>query len=161
MTWWYDDLMIWWWHSNCTWWFDVFLQAFEKNQYVVGQERKELAKNLNLSETQVRKKKLSETPVNFLAQVFGFQFFLPSFLLFFQIGFWPRTSIIPRLKSCHYDHDLSMIIMMVAWWSWWSSCCVALCGWHARRGGRLALAGVRWRCQVITWRWGVRHWNVM
>ena len=28
-------------------------QAFEKNQYVVGQERKELAKNLNLSETQV------------------------------------------------------------------------------------------------------------
>lgn len=30
-------------------------QAFEKNQYVVGAERKELAKNLNLSETQVRK----------------------------------------------------------------------------------------------------------
>ena len=29
-------------------------QAFEKNQYVVGAERKELAKNLNLSETQVR-----------------------------------------------------------------------------------------------------------
>ena len=29
-------------------------QAFEKNQYVVGQERKELAKNLNLSETQVQ-----------------------------------------------------------------------------------------------------------
>ena len=29
-------------------------QAFEKNQYVVGQERKELAKSLNLSETQVR-----------------------------------------------------------------------------------------------------------
>ena len=28
-------------------------QAFEKNQYVVGQERKELAKSLNLSETQV------------------------------------------------------------------------------------------------------------
>ena len=28
-------------------------QAFEKNQYVVGQERKELAKTLNLSETQV------------------------------------------------------------------------------------------------------------
>ena len=28
-------------------------QAFEKNQYVVGAERKELAKNLNLSETQV------------------------------------------------------------------------------------------------------------
>jgi hypothetical protein len=28
-------------------------QAFEKNQYVVGQERKELAKALNLSETQV------------------------------------------------------------------------------------------------------------
>ena len=27
--------------------------AFEKNQYVVGQERKELAKSLNLSETQV------------------------------------------------------------------------------------------------------------
>lgn len=30
-------------------------QAFEKNQYVVGAERKELAKSLNLSETQVRK----------------------------------------------------------------------------------------------------------
>ena len=30
-------------------------QAFEKNQYVVGAERKELAKNLNLSETQVRR----------------------------------------------------------------------------------------------------------
>eukprot|EP00090_Calanus_glacialis_P046536 TRINITY_DN9196_c0_g1_i1.p1 TRINITY_DN9196_c0_g1~~TRINITY_DN9196_c0_g1_i1.p1 ORF type:complete len:347 (-),score=44.08 TRINITY_DN9196_c0_g1_i1:427-1467(-) len=29
-------------------------QAFEKNQYVVGQERKELAKTLNLSETQVK-----------------------------------------------------------------------------------------------------------
>merc|ERR1719220_1662589 len=29
-------------------------QAFEKNQYVVGAERKELAKNLNLSETQVK-----------------------------------------------------------------------------------------------------------
>lgn len=29
-------------------------QAFEKNQYVVGQERKELAKALNLSETQVK-----------------------------------------------------------------------------------------------------------
>ena len=29
-------------------------QAFEKNQYVVGQERKELAKSLNLSETQVK-----------------------------------------------------------------------------------------------------------
>merc|ERR1719242_2908603 len=29
-------------------------QAFEKNQYVVGQERKELAKLLNLSETQVK-----------------------------------------------------------------------------------------------------------
>ena len=28
-------------------------QAFEKNQYVVGAERKELAKHLNLSETQV------------------------------------------------------------------------------------------------------------
>jgi hypothetical protein len=28
-------------------------QAFEKNQYVVGQERKQLAQNLNLSETQV------------------------------------------------------------------------------------------------------------
>jgi len=28
--------------------------AFEKNQYVVGQERKELAKSLNLSETQVK-----------------------------------------------------------------------------------------------------------
>ena len=32
-------------------------QAFEKNQYVVGQERKELAKNLNLSETQVSRRK--------------------------------------------------------------------------------------------------------
>ena len=31
-------------------------QAFEKNQYVVGAERKELAKSLNLSETQVSKK---------------------------------------------------------------------------------------------------------
>ena len=31
-------------------------QAFEKNQYVVGAERKELAKHLNLSETQVRNK---------------------------------------------------------------------------------------------------------
>ena len=30
-------------------------QAFEKNQYVVGAERKELAKSLNLSETQVRR----------------------------------------------------------------------------------------------------------
>ena len=30
-------------------------QAFEKNQYVVGAERKELAKTLNLSETQVRR----------------------------------------------------------------------------------------------------------
>ena len=30
-------------------------QAFEKNQYVVGAERKELAKSLNLSETQVKK----------------------------------------------------------------------------------------------------------
>ena len=29
-------------------------QAFENNQYVVGQERKELAKTLHLSETQVR-----------------------------------------------------------------------------------------------------------
>ena len=29
-------------------------QAFEKNQYVVGAERKELAKHLNLSETQVK-----------------------------------------------------------------------------------------------------------
>lgn len=29
-------------------------QAFEKNQYVVGQERKELAKSLHLSETQVK-----------------------------------------------------------------------------------------------------------
>jgi len=29
-------------------------QAFEKNQYVVGQERKDLAKSLNLSETQVK-----------------------------------------------------------------------------------------------------------
>merc|ERR1719242_815186 len=29
-------------------------QAFEKNQYVVGAERKELAKTLNLSETQVK-----------------------------------------------------------------------------------------------------------
>ncbi|KAA0188148.1 empty spiracles [Hyalella azteca] len=29
-------------------------QAFEKNQYVVGQERKQLAVNLSLSETQVR-----------------------------------------------------------------------------------------------------------
>jgi len=29
-------------------------QAFEKNQYVVGQERKELSKTLNLSETQVK-----------------------------------------------------------------------------------------------------------
>ena len=28
-------------------------QAFENNQYVVGQERKELAKTLHLSETQV------------------------------------------------------------------------------------------------------------
>ena len=32
-------------------------QAFEKNQYVVGAERKELAKHLNLSETQVRQDK--------------------------------------------------------------------------------------------------------
>ena len=32
-------------------------QAFEKNQYVVGAERKELAKSLNLSETQVKKNK--------------------------------------------------------------------------------------------------------
>ena len=30
-------------------------QAFDKNRYVVGAERKELAKHLNLSETQVRK----------------------------------------------------------------------------------------------------------
>jgi len=29
-------------------------QAFEKNQYVVGAERKELAKHLNLSETQAK-----------------------------------------------------------------------------------------------------------
>ena len=29
-------------------------QAFEKNQYVVGQERKQLANSLQLSETQVR-----------------------------------------------------------------------------------------------------------
>lgn len=28
--------------------------AFEDNQYVVGSERKQLAKNLNLSETQVK-----------------------------------------------------------------------------------------------------------
>lgn len=28
-------------------------QAFERNQYVVGAERKQLAQNLNLSETQV------------------------------------------------------------------------------------------------------------
>ena len=31
-------------------------QAFDKNKYVVGAERKELAKHLNLSETQVRNK---------------------------------------------------------------------------------------------------------
>ena len=31
-------------------------QAFDKNRYVVGAERKELAKHLNLSETQVRNK---------------------------------------------------------------------------------------------------------
>ena len=31
-------------------------QAFEKNQYVVGQERKQLANSLQLSETQVRQK---------------------------------------------------------------------------------------------------------
>ena len=38
-------------------------QAFEKNQYVVGQERKELAKNLNLSETQVSwRKNTQSTP---------------------------------------------------------------------------------------------------
>ena len=36
-------------------------QAFEKNQYVVGAERKELAKTLNLSETQVRKGKRKAT----------------------------------------------------------------------------------------------------
>ena len=29
--------------------------AFEKNHYVVGQERKELASNLSLTETQVRR----------------------------------------------------------------------------------------------------------
>ncbi len=34
-------------------------QAFEKNQYVVGAERKELAKTLNLSETQVRNEELA------------------------------------------------------------------------------------------------------
>ena len=36
-------------------------QAFEKNQYVVGAERKELAKNLNLSETQVRQTPIADS----------------------------------------------------------------------------------------------------
>ena len=35
--------------------------AFEKNHYVVGQERKQLAQTLSLSETQVRKGLMSET----------------------------------------------------------------------------------------------------
>ena len=38
-------------------------QAFEKNQYVVGQERKELAKSLNLSETQVRQLSIHFAPI--------------------------------------------------------------------------------------------------
>ena len=38
-------------------------QAFDKNRYVVGAERKELAKHLNLSETQVRNKNfIAKTP---------------------------------------------------------------------------------------------------
>ena len=36
--------------------------TFEKNQYTVGTERKELAKNLNLSETQVRRQLASNYP---------------------------------------------------------------------------------------------------
>ena len=40
-------------------------QAFEKNQYVVGAERKELAKHLNLSETQVRKIKFSSIIIKY------------------------------------------------------------------------------------------------
>ena len=39
-------------------------QAFEKNQYVVGAERKELAKSLNLSETQVKKNKWQSWKAN-------------------------------------------------------------------------------------------------
>ena len=94
-----------------------FLQAFEKNQYVVGQERKELAKNLNLSETQVRKKVVRDSG-QFFSPIFWFSVFFAKFFAFFQIGFWPRSSIIPRLKSCHYDHDhhdhdVGMIILVI------------------------------------------------
>lgn len=41
-------------------------EAFEKNQYVVGNERKALAKNLNLTETQVHE--CFDTFVTFLTQ---------------------------------------------------------------------------------------------
>lgn len=42
-------------------------QAFEKNQYVVGAERKELARHLNLTETQVNRRSISRTSLTVIA----------------------------------------------------------------------------------------------
>jgi homeobox protein EMX len=40
-------------------------EVFEKNQYAVGAERKELAKHLNISETQVGNETLLAKNINF------------------------------------------------------------------------------------------------
>ena len=44
--------------------------AFEKNHYVVGQERKELARHLNLTETQVSHESIKTTRKRFKVKKF-------------------------------------------------------------------------------------------
>lgn len=61
-------------------------QAFEKNQYVVGAERKELAKTLNLSETQVRRQLPMLNRVRSLKKLFFI------FLKFLNVYFWKSNS---------------------------------------------------------------------